>query len=114
VAWTSTAARVSACAAGVDGIKVQRPCHYRQVEDYNHCDGWLPLDMDLTASMGKPKRINVGLPDGLIQRIDTRVKSPVLASFSDFGSQAYALQHCSTAALQHCSPAALQPCSLSV
>ncbi|WP_458735632.1 type II toxin-antitoxin system HicB family antitoxin [Zobellella taiwanensis] len=44
------------------------------MEDYSHSDGWLLLDMDLTESMGKPKRINVGLPDGLIQRIDTRVK----------------------------------------
>ncbi|WP_232513335.1 type II toxin-antitoxin system HicB family antitoxin [Zobellella denitrificans] len=65
------------------------------MEDYNHCDDWLLLDVDLTESMGKPKRINVSLPGGIIQLIDTRVKSPVLASFSDFSSQAYALLHCS-------------------
>lgn len=33
------------------------------------------LDVDLTEFMGKPKRINVSLPDGLIQLIDTRVKA---------------------------------------
>jgi hypothetical protein len=36
------------------------------MEDYSHSDSWLPLDMDLTASMGKPKRINVSLPGGII------------------------------------------------
>ncbi|AEY02753.1 hypothetical protein GU3_15000 [Oceanimonas sp. GK1] len=59
----------------VDNIKDMGPRQYRQLEDYSHCDGWLLLDVDLTEFMGKPKRINVSLPDGLIQLIDSRVKA---------------------------------------
>ena len=58
-----------------DSIKDLGPRHYRQLADYKHCDGWLLLDVDLTEFMGKPKRINVSLPDGLIQLIDSRVKA---------------------------------------
>ncbi|OYD24706.1 type II toxin-antitoxin system HicB family antitoxin [Oceanimonas baumannii] len=58
----------------VGNIRDMGPRHYRQLEDYNHCDGWLLLDVDLSEFMGKPKRINVSLPDGLIQLIDNRVK----------------------------------------
>lgn len=39
----------------VDSIKDMGPCHYRQIEDYNHCDAWLSLDVDLIEFMGKPK-----------------------------------------------------------
>lgn len=48
---------------------------YRKVEDYAHCDLWLLLEVDLSAYEGKPKRINISLPDVLIQRIDNQVKS---------------------------------------
>ncbi|MGO1248088.1 MAG: type II toxin-antitoxin system HicB family antitoxin [Oceanisphaera sp.] len=58
-----------------DSIKDLGPRYYRQLADYEHCDGWLLLDVDLTEFMGKPKRINVSLPDGLIQLIDSRVKA---------------------------------------
>lgn len=58
-----------------DSIKDLGPRHYRQLADYDHCDGWLLLDVDLTEFMGRPKRINVSLPDGLIQLIDSRVKA---------------------------------------
>lgn len=58
-----------------DSIKDLGPRAYRELADYDHCDGWLLLDVDLTEFMGKPKRINVSLPDGLIQLIDSRVKA---------------------------------------
>lgn len=61
--------------ASVDGIKDMGPRHYSKQEDYEHCDAWLLLDVDLTEFMGKHKRINVSLPDGLIQLIDTRVRA---------------------------------------
>ncbi|WP_019933200.1 type II toxin-antitoxin system HicB family antitoxin [Oceanimonas smirnovii] len=32
----------------VDSLKDMGLCHYRRLEDYNHCDGWLLLDVDLT------------------------------------------------------------------
>lgn len=48
---------------------------YRKQEDYSYCDAWLLLDVDLSEHEGKPKRLNISLPDALIQRIDNRVKT---------------------------------------
>lgn len=48
---------------------------YRQLADYDYCEAWLMLDVDLSNFEGKPKRINISLPDVLIQRIDNRVKA---------------------------------------
>lgn len=48
---------------------------YRKQEEYAYCDAWLLLEVDLSDFEGKPKRINVSLPDTLIQRIDNRVQA---------------------------------------
>ncbi|HGY9579201.1 type II toxin-antitoxin system HicB family antitoxin [Vibrio harveyi] len=47
---------------------------YQKDEEYAYCDTWLMLDVDISKFEGKPKRINISLPDVLIQRIDDHVK----------------------------------------
>lgn len=47
---------------------------YQKDEEYAYCDTWLMLDIDISKFEGKPKRINVSLPDVLIKRIDDHVK----------------------------------------
>lgn len=49
--------------------------YYRAQDDYAHCDAWLLLDIDLSDFSGKPKRINISMPDTLIAKIDEYVKS---------------------------------------
>ncbi|NAX23798.1 type II toxin-antitoxin system HicB family antitoxin [Vibrio sp. V39_P1S14PM300] len=49
--------------------------YYREQKPYAYCDVWLMLDIDLSDIEGKPKRINVSMPDTLIARIDEYVKS---------------------------------------
>jgi hypothetical protein len=51
------------------------PLYYQQQADYAYCDSWLLLYIDLSAYEGKPKRINVSMPDTLINRIDQKVKT---------------------------------------
>lgn len=82
-----------------DSIKDLGPRHYRQLADYEHCDGWLLLDVDLTEFMGRPKRINVSLPDGLIQLIDSRVK----ASQGQYKDRSHFLAIASRHELEECS-----------
>lgn len=48
---------------------------YKVMEEYAYCDTWLLLQVDVSAFEGKPKRINVSIPDTLISRIDSKVKS---------------------------------------
>ncbi|ELO1555125.1 type II toxin-antitoxin system HicB family antitoxin [Aeromonas hydrophila] len=59
----------------LDTIKDLGVMHYRTDPEYAFCGAWLMLDVDTSAFEGKPKRINVSLPDTLIQHIDNRVKS---------------------------------------
>ena len=47
---------------------------YRQQPEHSDVDTWLLLDIDMTKFEGKPKRINISIPDILIQRIDDHVK----------------------------------------
>ena len=49
--------------------------HYRLQEDFAHCDSWLLVDIDITAYFGKRQRVNIVLPQYLIDRIDQRVAS---------------------------------------
>lgn len=48
---------------------------YKAMADYEYCDTWLLLHVDVSAFEGKPKRINISIPDTLISRIDSKVKS---------------------------------------
>lgn len=48
---------------------------YKGMADYAFCDTWLLLHVDVSAFEGKPKRINISIPDTLISRIDSKVKS---------------------------------------
>lgn len=48
---------------------------YKAMEDYAFCDAWLLLHVDVSAFEGKPKRINISIPDTLISRIDNKVKA---------------------------------------
>lgn len=66
----------------INTVKDLGPRHYSKQQDHNHCDGWLLLDVDLTEFMGKPKRINVSLPDVLVQRIDNQAKASPTSSRS--------------------------------
>lgn len=49
--------------------------HYQSLEDFQYCDTWLLLDVDISAYQGKRHRINISLPEYLIKRIDSRVAS---------------------------------------
>lgn len=51
------------------------PLYYQQQTEYAFCNSWLLLYIDLSAYEGKPKRINVSMPDTLINRIDQKVKT---------------------------------------
>lgn len=48
---------------------------YKGMDDYAYCDAWLLLHVDVSAFEGKPKRINISIPDTLISRIDNKVKA---------------------------------------
>lgn len=48
---------------------------YKAMADYAFCDAWLLLHVDVSAFEGKPKRINISIPDTLISRIDNKVKA---------------------------------------
>lgn len=56
-------------------LKDQGALYYQELDDYNHCDHWLMLEVDLSAFQGKPMRINISIPDTLISRIDNKVKA---------------------------------------
>lgn len=47
--------------------------HYKQQEDFEYCDSWLLVDIDITAYFGKRQRVNIVLPQHLLNRIDQRV-----------------------------------------
>lgn len=49
---------------------------YKNNDEYAHCDTWVIIDVDLSSFVGKQKRINITLPDILIDRIDNAVKAP--------------------------------------
>lgn len=59
--------------------------YYKTLEDFNYCDTWLLLDVDISAYQGKRHRINISLPEYLIKRIDSRVASnPIYKDRSHF------------------------------
>ncbi|WP_270665317.1 type II toxin-antitoxin system HicB family antitoxin [Aeromonas sp. QDB13] len=58
----------------IDTINDLGVMRYRADPEYAFCGAWLMLDVDVSAFEGRPKRINVSLPDTLIQHIDNRVK----------------------------------------
>ncbi|WP_118987138.1 type II toxin-antitoxin system HicB family antitoxin [Photorhabdus sp. CRCIA-P01] len=47
---------------------------YAKNTEYQYVDSWFIIDVDLSEFSGKQQRINISLPDTLIQRIDNRVK----------------------------------------
>lgn len=47
--------------------------NYKGQEDFSHCDAWLLIDVDTTAYLGKKQRVNVVLPQYILDRIDQRV-----------------------------------------
>ncbi|XKM14442.1 type II toxin-antitoxin system HicB family antitoxin [Orbaceae bacterium ac157xtp] len=48
---------------------------YKNDKEYQFCDMWIIIDVDLSGFLGKQKRINITLPDILINRIDNAVKA---------------------------------------
>lgn len=59
----------------VSNLKDAGVLTYQKMEDYAFCDAWLLLYVDVSAFEGKPKRINISIPDTLISRIDSKVKA---------------------------------------
>ncbi|AFU18696.1 MULTISPECIES: type II toxin-antitoxin system HicB family antitoxin [Actinobacillus] len=47
--------------------------YYKQQEDFSFCDSWLLVDIDISAFLGKKQRVNIVLPQYLLDRIDNRV-----------------------------------------
>ncbi|GJH43085.1 type II toxin-antitoxin system HicB family antitoxin [Pasteurella canis] len=59
--------------------------HYKEQEDFQYCDSWLLIDVDITAYFGKRQRVNIVLPQYLIDRIDQRVaNNPIYKDRSHF------------------------------
>ncbi|EJJ0545731.1 type II toxin-antitoxin system HicB family antitoxin [Cronobacter sakazakii] len=48
---------------------------YAAHPDYRAYDSWFVIEVDLSGLEGRQQRINITLPDTLIQRIDNRVKA---------------------------------------
>jgi hypothetical protein len=46
---------------------------YNQNQEYSDFSRWLAIDIDMSELKGKPKRININLPDTLLMRIDSYV-----------------------------------------
>ena len=46
---------------------------YSQNQEYSDFTRWLAIDIDVSELKGKPKRININLPDILLMRIDSCV-----------------------------------------
>ncbi|MDF7667627.1 type II toxin-antitoxin system HicB family antitoxin [Orbaceae bacterium ESL0727] len=64
---------------------------YQNDTNYAHYDTWVIINVDLSKFEGKSKRINISLPDILIDRIDSAVKSsPIYKDRSNFLAQAAA------------------------
>lgn len=59
----------------VQDIKDAGVLAYQKITDYAFCDAWLLVDVDMSVFEGKPKRINISMPDTLINRIDLKVKT---------------------------------------
>ena len=57
-------------------LKDAGPFVYATNPEYAYCSQWLLVDVDLSALEGKQQRINISLPDALLERIDNRVKQP--------------------------------------
>lgn len=64
-------------AHSVDDIHDEGCLTYSANPNYNHCDSWFVIDVDLSEIEGKQQRINISLPDVLIRRIDGYVKKVV-------------------------------------
>lgn len=58
----------------VDQIKDAGHLIYSANREYDVYDSWFVIDVDLSQFEGKQQRINIALPDTLINRIDNRVK----------------------------------------
>ena len=48
---------------------------YRSNEDFEDFNNWMVLDFDLSPYLGKQKRINISLSEGVLQTIDSVVDS---------------------------------------
>jgi len=48
---------------------------YSQNAEYSAFTRWLAIDVDISELKGKPKRININLPDTLLMRIDSFVEN---------------------------------------
>ena len=57
-------------------LKDAGPFVYAVNPEFAYCSQWLLVDVDLSALEGKQQRINISLPDALLERIDNRVKQP--------------------------------------
>lgn len=57
-------------------LKDAGPFVYAADPEYAYCKQWLLVDVDLSALGGKQQRINISLPDTLLERIDNRVRQP--------------------------------------
>lgn len=66
----------------VEQLKDAGYLNYAREAQYQHCDSWFVLEVDLSSFAGKQQRINIALPDTLIQRIDNRVQEQP-ASYRD-------------------------------
>jgi len=49
--------------------------HYQQQSDYEDFNNWSMVEFDLAPYLGKQKRINLSMSEGLIQTIDTVVNA---------------------------------------
>lgn len=49
--------------------------YYQSVEDYQYCDTWLLIDIDVSEFLSKKQRVNISLPQYLLNNIDKYVSA---------------------------------------
>lgn len=59
----------------ISTIKDKGFTHYKTDPEFEFCDTWLLVNVDITAYFGKRQRINITLPQHLLERIDQRVST---------------------------------------
>ncbi|MBV7434485.1 type II toxin-antitoxin system HicB family antitoxin [Cardiobacteriaceae bacterium TAE3-ERU3] len=63
--------------SGVDTVSIvdEGFAVYQKQDDYQYCDTWLLIDVDISDYLGKHQRVNITVPDYLLKRIDQKVGS---------------------------------------
>lgn len=59
----------------ITSLKDKGVTHYKNDPEYAHCDTWLLVDIDITPYLKEKHKIEINVPDYLLQRIDRRINA---------------------------------------